>query len=774
MTSQPPANELAWPASALSAMWSEGLNERRKTGFGVLVVSLCVLVGNFFYLSGYQKANPALLLSGLGQVTSPGRLSGLPTIDPNIAFTSDALGHYAALQMLHFHLAWWNPFEGFGQPLIGELQSAALLPLTLLQALPNGLFLMHLAMELIAGISTFLVLRRIGLTTIASMVGGIGFGLCGAFSWFGNAVVNPIAFLPLAILGVELARSAAIKQRKFGWLTLAVAFALAVAAGFPEVAFYDTMLVVLWTVVRMVDDARPAWRAIAFKVATGAVVGLVIAAPIIVAFTSFVTVGTTGGHQGDNFAAAHLPAQSRPLLLMPYAYGLVWNPTSPIVPGLAEASAEIGGYLGIPVLFLAILGAFGGRLRGLRLALGGWVVASVAASWGLLSIHQLFNMIPGEKVMVLARYIPASYEFAALVLVAMAIDDLRRRVATNKAIAFATVASVAALIWSIFGASELRAKLFAVHAVNFLTKVGVIWPVLALAAMFGAMFLVRGKLRLVAVALVVVVDLMVSFAVPQLAAPHEATLATGSIDFLRSHLGTFRYFGMGVPQANYASYYQLLSINSDDLPVPKAFIAYELAHLDPNGRGNIFNGSLRADPNGLSAVQAFTERWHEYAKVGVKYVVTSRPALGDTPFAALGLQPVYKDQRVVISEIPHPRPVLSASLGCTVVEHDLDHATVSCTQPGTLTRTVLQMPGWTASVDGSATAIATVEGAFQQIKLDAGTHEVAYSFIPDNVPLTMAVSAIALGYFGWAAVGTARSARSRRKKRTASQSDRIV
>ena len=202
VTTEAPPTELAWPASAIREFLQEGFTERKKSMLGSLGVIVSILAGNLIYLSGFSKANPALQLSSLGQVTVPGRLNGLPTIDPNIAYTSDALGHYAALQMLHFHLAWWNPFEGFGQPLIGELQSAALLPLTLLQALPNGLFLMHLSMELIAGLATFAVLRRLGLTTVASVAASVGFGLCGTFSWLGNAVVNPVAFLPLAILGV--------------------------------------------------------------------------------------------------------------------------------------------------------------------------------------------------------------------------------------------------------------------------------------------------------------------------------------------------------------------------------------------------------------------------------------------------------------------------------------------------------------------------------------------------------------------------------------------
>ena len=63
-----------------------------------------------------------------GAVTTRGywaacRRSTLPMVP-----VSQALGHRAALDWTHLRVPWWNPYEGTGMPLAGEMQSGALSP----------------------------------------------------------------------------------------------------------------------------------------------------------------------------------------------------------------------------------------------------------------------------------------------------------------------------------------------------------------------------------------------------------------------------------------------------------------------------------------------------------------------------------------------------------------------------------------------------------------------------------------------------------------------
>ena len=125
-------------------------------------------------------------------------------IDPNVGFITQPLGHLAAMNLLHGHLPWWNYFEGLGQPLVGEMQAAALFPLTLLFALSSGLLWFHISLEVIAGVSTYFLARRLGVPAGFATVGGVLFALNGTYAWLGNAVLNPIAFIPMLLLGIEM------------------------------------------------------------------------------------------------------------------------------------------------------------------------------------------------------------------------------------------------------------------------------------------------------------------------------------------------------------------------------------------------------------------------------------------------------------------------------------------------------------------------------------------------------------------------------------------
>src|ERR1700756_3237925 len=108
--------------------WGASLWKKERTR-SIIKILLVVVFANSTYLLHIFNANPINQLSGLGTTIQPGLLQGQNNIDPDIGFTSQALGHLAAVDWLHGHVPWWNPYEGVGAPLAGELQSAALFPL---------------------------------------------------------------------------------------------------------------------------------------------------------------------------------------------------------------------------------------------------------------------------------------------------------------------------------------------------------------------------------------------------------------------------------------------------------------------------------------------------------------------------------------------------------------------------------------------------------------------------------------------------------------------
>ena len=71
------------------------------------------VTASYFGLS----TNPIWFDSGVVYGTHNGLLPGLPYIDPNVGFTTQALGHLAAEDWLHGVIPWWNPYSGIKLPL---------------------------------------------------------------------------------------------------------------------------------------------------------------------------------------------------------------------------------------------------------------------------------------------------------------------------------------------------------------------------------------------------------------------------------------------------------------------------------------------------------------------------------------------------------------------------------------------------------------------------------------------------------------------------------
>jgi hypothetical protein len=170
---------------------------------------LVVLAANAIYLLHISDPNPINQYSGIGTISQAGLLPGNNYVDPNVGFTAQALGHRAALDWLHGQVPWWNPYEGVGAPLAGEMQSAAFFPLDSFNLLPTGQIYFRIALEFLAGVGTYLLVRRFTRSNLPAVVAGAAFALNGTFAWMFHAPANPIAFLPFLLLGIEWAREGA-------------------------------------------------------------------------------------------------------------------------------------------------------------------------------------------------------------------------------------------------------------------------------------------------------------------------------------------------------------------------------------------------------------------------------------------------------------------------------------------------------------------------------------------------------------------------------------
>ncbi len=707
------------------------------TPLGLIV--LAVFIANGLYLTGLSDANPISWTSGIAHAVCRGSC-GRPAIDPNVGFITQPLGHLAAADLLHFHLPWWNYFEGLGQPLAGEMQSAALFPLTLLFALPSGLLWFHICLEVIAGASTYFLAKRLGASELIATTGGILFALNGTYAWLGNSVLNPVAFLPMLLLGIELIYDSTRGSTSKGWYLAAIAIALSLYAGFPEVAYFDGLFCVGWAAVRYFDLAREHRLLAAKRIGLAGGVGLLLSLPILVPFYDFMKVAFVGSHTADVAGVAKLTLRTVPMFTNPYIYGTIFRNPNAVGPW-----GSIGGYFLASVTVMALLGLFGKRHRPLRIFLGAWTIIAIFGMTDFLRVRYVWNLIPLVKTATLARYIMPTCEMAVIVLAVLGLVDFATTARAKRLINLSSLLTVLLLLMGVWIAGLINQGIVMGSSTRIIHAFLNVLPFIAVAVMFGIAQSRKIRFGLWLLAAVLVAESLIMFAIPEADAPDSTTVDRAPISFLQTNQGEARYLDFGILIANLGSQFNLNSLSAIDLPWPKSFnnfIQWQLfPGMSPQNQFVIRNGLAGEKVQQHQLLVHFAA----YEGASVKYLVFPNGLKLLPGLARLGLKQVFTDKTATIYETPSPRPFYStASASCTVTSTTVDEATVHCPSGATtLLRTELSMAGWRASVNGSSVPIATVDGVYQSITVPKGTSNVSFTFLPPHEKF-----AVLLGLFG--------------------------
>lgn len=562
------------------------------------------------------STNPIWFNSGITFGTHGGILHGLPYIDPNVGFTTQALGHLAAEDWLHGKIPWWNPYSGIGLPLAGEMQpNAFFLPFVFLLLLHNGVLWLKISMQIIAGLATFALLRELKLGRLAALTGGAIYALNGTFAWLPGplAVINTIPFLPLLLYGIERARKDSGLQSIF-WVALAIAGSL--YAGFPEAAYINGLLALAWTIYRFVWEQNR-WR-FAGRVICGGGLGLLLAAPLLVAFFDYLV--TTNSLTSHNFGDAFLPIQAFSNLYLPYVYGPIFHTAGSDVLGFVWSN--VGGFAGILLVFFACAGAMGeGRERGLRLLLLGWVLLAWAKSFGFTPVMAIMNHIPLLRDAAFYRYSPPSWEMALAILAAMAMQDLRN---SHPKTRWPLMCSLGLLALAAYIAWPWRASwgwaAGHIERMGALFGVAILWALIGLVLVLLAWLLLRKEHRRFALSVLLITNVAVLFSVPELSGVHPGRVDRQAINWLRTHLGLSRFYTLGPIQPNYGAYFWIASINHNYLPIAQNWVRYIQNNLFPymNKTNGVVFLSYFGEQYGVAALY---ENLKQYEKVGVRYVV---------------------------------------------------------------------------------------------------------------------------------------------------------
>lgn len=588
----------------------------RKTA--ALFVFVLPLVIHAPQLFDVLKGDPALFFSGLGANIGGALLQGSFTIDPNLGFIDEASAVRGIDDLVHGSLPWWNAYEGVGVPLAGEMQASPFFPLMPLLLLPNGLVLLQAVVQSFAALFAFILFDELGLGIAAATVGAIVFAFNGTFAWLSGAWSYPLPALPLLLLGIERAASDRIARSIGGVVIIALSIALAISAGFIEIAYLNCLLAVAWAVVRIGMIPRGLRVRYLLRMCGGASLGMLIASPILVAFGDYLRYGLVGGHDGSAGSAA-LPTVGLLQATFPYILGPIFR-----FDAFANLWGGIGGYGGIATSVLAVSALPGRSYRPLRLALAMWIVLTIGATFGVPILQQVFGALPGMKYIAFYRYVDASWEFAVATLIAFALSDarsltgrqMRRRV---------VVSALAVFAWVLFALSSNAATLDAQTASNDFTAwaiASLVIGLVLLAAMPAVARFITPSRRLLAFNLIVALESIGYYLIPVLSLPHSGHLELGSVRYLQKHLGLERFYTLGPILPNYGSRYKIASINHNDLPVPKLWVDRIHHRLDPYTPPILFTGTVPGPSDGVpSRADTFVQNVAEFEKVGVRYVV---------------------------------------------------------------------------------------------------------------------------------------------------------
>ncbi|MGO8872482.1 MAG: hypothetical protein ACLQPH_13970 [Acidimicrobiales bacterium] len=755
-------------------------------------ILVAALLGNLPVLLHLVTSNPLHINADLSPPGS-GLLPGVPYIDPNAGYTMQALGHLAALDWLHGHIPWWNPYEGAGSPLAGEMQSGAFFPLTVVLVFHQGTLVLQLLLEAITGWSAYFLARRLGVGRTIATSAGVAFGLCGTYAWLAHAPIRPIAFLPLSLLGVERVLRASREQRAGGWQLLALALALSIMAGFPETALIDGLFVGWWSVLRVAEGGRACWRPMVLKLAVGAAVGVALAAPLLAAFGDYLPYANVGTH-GGAIAFGTLSPSGLSQLILPYSLGPIFGLHSPVAANdtISVLWGNVGGFLSVTLIAAGLVGLVGRRLRVLRLGLGGWIAICLLRSYGFLPVVRVMATIPGVRSTAFFRYSDASWELAVVVLAALGLDDIARAASPRRAlIGCAFVSAVlagwaTATAWPLLtgaltptGAPSPHPHWYALGSLvaSLVLLFGLIVGAVLAGTRLGPNARARSQARVrydrtrrrgrVMMAAVVGTESVLLFAFPYLSAPPPTPLQLGSVAYLQSHLGAFRFVTLGPIQPDYGSYFGIAEANINDLPTPAAWTNEVAARLDPNAPANNFTSLARIDPAGPTPAEELSDHLSDYEAVGVRYVV--EPASGTDvagePFPAHGAPAwpdgsrlVYRDGFAEIWELPAAAPVFSlaaaspgvghnGAAGCRVNGDGWDTARVICGHRSVLIRRVQYLPGWTASSSRGTFPVHDdprgPPGLFQEVAVPAGTTTLHFGYLPPHENLALAAAVLA-------------------------------
>jgi hypothetical protein len=262
----------------------------------------------------------------------------------------------------------WNPMNGLGTPLIGNMVSGVFYPLKVVIYLFDTLFArdVYIVLRLlVAALLAFALARALGLSFFPSALAALAFTFTGYFKMFVNEnYLNADVLVPGMVLLTLRLRD----NKKFRDVILMGLLVFAVINnGYPEAAFYSLLLSAFLVVATTPGPGRLARTIILFSIAFA--IGIILSLPMFLPFLEYWGRGYHFHVPGTGFF--HYSANQLVSLVSPWFFGaapagapfhftleIVWPHELTGVPAYSKTIVPwLAPAIGIVPFFLFVLGA---------------------------------------------------------------------------------------------------------------------------------------------------------------------------------------------------------------------------------------------------------------------------------------------------------------------------------------------------------------------------------------------------------------------------------
>ena len=543
-------------------------------GFILLLAVLVLAFGNIIFL-GKTLTSSALPVGTTR--TGPYLYKGQKPLLP-IADGAASAWHWEPAMQLNNQaykngeLPLWNPYNGAGQPLAADMQSASFhlpaLPV-ILSPTPAVWDFFLLLRLLMAGLFTFMFLRLIKIRIAGSIAGAITFMLSGYFMFYVNmAHLNVEILIPLMLFSVEF-----LHQRKdfFAVGLLAISSALVITGGMPESALLNFGFAFAYFIYRSFQEYRGKGHGrdlvkVGSLLSLSLVAGLLISVVAWAPFLEYVNIFWSNHSAGNKAILSIHPSKISQLL-------------APMFLGVQGAA-----YLGVIPLFLSL---FVEKKHAQK-----WFFGVAALIIGLKIFGFGLNWLgylPVLNKIFFFKYGQALLAMSIAALTAMAIDSgLKARLSAIIPFSILWAGGIYFFtknLETFYNVKRLRLDYYA--ATN--AKWALAFLATAILIVLIPKIFKKMNLKYFSAAVVVLIFLELWFHIPSLRTTrHDPYIAPPFVKYLQKQKGQFRTYGVNAilwPNTN--APYGIQDIRSLNAVQPVAYMDYLSLFSDLRKKGHV-------------------------------------------------------------------------------------------------------------------------------------------------------------------------------------------